>query len=66
MDITQIDFWWTWQLKIKTSMTGTEFVDHTEGRKTVIDKEAFREGDKSGKVDPKSLEDLKVIFGDKE
>ncbi|KAG1879538.1 hypothetical protein C8R48DRAFT_758802 [Suillus tomentosus] len=48
-------------------------IDHTEGRilriqkrKTVIDKEALQGGDKSGKVDPGSLEDLKVIFGDKE
>jgi len=47
-------------------------VDHTiEGRilqiqkrKTAIVKEAFRGSDKSGKADPESLENLKVIFGD--
>ncbi|KAG1754761.1 SNF2 family N-terminal domain-containing protein [Suillus paluster] len=47
-------------------------VDHTiEGRilqiqkrKTAIVKEAFRGSDQSGKADPESLENLKVIFGD--
>ncbi|KAG2050647.1 hypothetical protein BDR06DRAFT_960022 [Suillus hirtellus] len=47
-------------------------VDHTiEGRilqiqkrKTAIVKEAFRGSDRSGKADPESLENLKVIFGD--
>ncbi|KAG2155681.1 SNF2 family N-terminal domain-containing protein [Suillus clintonianus] len=47
-------------------------VDHTiEGRilqiqkrKTAIVKEAFRGSDKSGKADPESLQNLKVIFGD--
>ncbi|KAG2350922.1 hypothetical protein BDR05DRAFT_955063 [Suillus weaverae] len=47
-------------------------VDHTiEGRilqiqkrKTAIVKEAFRGSDKSGKADPESLENLKVIFSD--
>ncbi|OJA20678.1 HLTF/DNA helicase [Rhizopogon vesiculosus] len=33
-------------------------------RKTAIVKEAFRGSDKSGKADPESLENLKVIFGD--
>lgn len=33
-------------------------------RKTAIVNEAFRGNDKSGKADPESLENLKVIFGD--
>lgn len=33
-------------------------------RKTAIVKEAFRGTNKSGKADPESLENLKLIFGD--
>ncbi|KAG1896321.1 SNF2 family N-terminal domain-containing protein [Suillus fuscotomentosus] len=56
----------------KTVYVKRFIVDHTiEGRilqiqkrKTAIVKEAFRGSDRSGKVDPESLENLKVIFGD--